>query len=134
MTTKKNTNLFQKGKSGNKNGRPKTALGKGKPISRLRSTLNKLKLLEQDAIEAIEATLKGGVENSDGVVIEADKDKTDIAKWIITSISSLTRTAIAEESYRADLQDKAIPAKATGTNDSTSKPVRFTTHIIQDED
>lgn len=117
MTTK-----FKPGTSGNTNGRPKGRTSK--PISRLRSTLNKLKQLEEDAIDVIEKSLMG----EDDV----DKPRVDTAKWIITSISSLTRTAIAEESYRTDLKMKDEEVKATGTSDS--KPVRFTTHIIQDEE
>lgn len=115
---------FKKGEgSANPHGRPKGRMSK--PISRLRSTLNKLKQLEPDAVDVIEKSLL----NDDDV----QKPQVDTAKWIITSIASLTRTAIAEESYKVDLKTKEEEMmKSTGTNDS--KPIRFTTHIIAEDD
>jgi hypothetical protein len=137
---------FKQGASGNLNGRPKGKVAK--PISRLRSTLNKLKQLEPDAIEVIEKSLLGkndaeAKENSetkeDREIIEpVSKSQVDTAKWIITSIASLTRTAIAEETYRSDLQEKnSIPEneKATGTNDVAPRaPARFETRILDSEE
>jgi hypothetical protein len=131
---------FKQGSSGNLNGRPKGKVAK--PISRLRSTLNKLKQLEPDAIEVIEKSLlgKSGVETKDdGETTEhVEKSQVDTAKWIITSIASLTRTAIAEETYRSDLQEKnSIPEseKATGTNDVVPRaPARFETRLLDSEE
>ena len=123
---------WKKGQSSpNPNGRPK---GTGRPISKVRSTLNKLKQLEPDAISVIEKSLKGakGEETEEMV----SKSQVDTAKWIISSIGSLTRTALAEESYKSEISKEAKESegKATGTNDSSSKPVRFTTHIIEDDE
>lgn len=122
----KKSNVMVKGVSFNPNGRPK---GAAKPISRLRSTLNKLKQLEPDAVDVIEKALL-----NKNVGADVDKSQVDTAKWIITTIASLTRTAITEETFKSDMNDRSnmenLKDKATGTG----KPVRFTTHIIQEED
>lgn len=117
--TAKTTTLWKKGKSGNPNGRPRR--GAGKPISSLRSTLNKLKALEPKAIDVIEASL-----NDEDI----EKPQVDTAKWIISSIASLTRTAITEESFRSDLREKEEEAlKATGTD--SPKPIKFSTRLVE---
>lgn len=122
--------------SANPSGRPKGKVAK--PISRLRSTLNKLKQLEPDAVEVIEKSLLGKNDSEDqeegGSVA---KSQVDTAKWIITSIASLTRTAIAEETYKSDLQERnnqSEVGEATGTNDFAPRaPARFETRIIDSD-
>ena len=116
-------------KSPNSQGRPKTASGKGKPISRLRSTLNKLKEIEPESIEVIQKAVLGE---------EVDKVQLDTSKWVISSITTITRAAIAEEQYKSELDRlnrvESIPeVKATGTEDV--KPVsRFSLRIVEDEE
>lgn len=120
---------FQPGQSGNPEGRPKTGgAGTGKPISRLRSTLNKLKELEPDAIAAIQKALNGDT--------TIDKAQVDTAKWIVTSIASLTRTAIAEETYKIDLRKEQNIGEEGGDKPASNvTPIsRFSTTLVQEED
>lgn len=128
MTTKKKSNLFQPGKSGNAEGRPKTGgKGTGKPISSLRSTLNKLKAYEPEAVEVIGKVLSG----DQG---DLTKEQIEMAKWVLARLESYTRSAISEESFKLDVREKENVLKATGTDDGAPKPARFTTHIIQDDE
>lgn len=126
---KKNDTTWKKGQSGNPKGRPK---GIPKSISALRSTLNKLKLLEPEAIENISKAVEGNDDVSNSQV--------DISKWLITTISQLTRTAIAEENYRDSIKKEYAQAmkeeedKATGTDGVVSTTPRFRTHILEDDE
>ena len=79
---------FEKGKkSPNPNGRPKGTTGK--KVSSLRGIFNKLKKMDQEAIDAIQASL------TEGSTI--DKDKVQTAKWVITTIATLHKACLAEE-------------------------------------
>lgn len=112
MEDKKPEHRFKKGESGNPKGRPK---GTGGPVSRLRSTLNKLKGLEPDAIDLISKVIDGE---------DVDKSQLDTAKWVVSMIGTLTRGAIAEESFKTDqLERKAqdIDQKANGTTGGNVK-------------
>lgn len=116
---------WKKGVSANPNGRPKTGgRGTGRPISRLRSTLNKLKELEPEAIEVITLSLEG---------TEVDKSQLDSAWKVINSLISLTRGAIAEESYKIDARDAQQPdaERANGTTGATRPRMSMT--LIEDE-
>ena len=107
----------------NPKGRPK---GTAKPISRLRSTLNKLKGLEPEAVEIIEKIISGA---------EVDKSQADTAKWVISMINTLTKGAIAEESYKLDARERQSVSKeeqGTGTEGKPSK--RFSIQMISDEE
>ena len=136
MEEKKKNPGFQKGRSGNENGRPKT--GVGKPISRLRSTLNKLKGLEPDAVDIIEKVIKGQKQelNEDGEVVGViAKEQVDTAKWVITMINTLTRGAIAEESYKLDLRESKENSQEGRANGTTgSAPKRFSLTMVSDEE
>ena len=95
----------------------------GRPISKLRGTLNKLKGLEEDAVEIISKALAGEFD---------DKERTDLAKWVINILPTYTRAAIAEESYKTDLkesQQSQEEAKKTGTDNA---PARFTMTLVED--
>lgn len=115
---------WKEGESGNPRGRPK---GSGRPISRLRSTLNKLKRIEPEAIEIIEKVIAGESE-------DLNKDQIDMSKWTITMINTLTRGAIAEESFKEDSnkrKEEESEQKANGTTGTPTK--RFSLNMI-DED
>lgn len=125
MTTK-----FKKGEaSPNPKGRPR---GSGRPISRLRSTLNKLKRIEPEAIEIVEKVIAG--EGS-----SLDKDQIDMSKWVIQNLLSFTRGAIAEETFREESNKRKSgnsdededEVKAEGT---TGTPVkRFSLNLIEED-
>lgn len=113
------------GKSPNSRGRPK---GISTPISRLRSTLNKLKGLEPDAIENIGKAVRGELETAIGedgkeVQVPLDKNKLETSKWVITTISNLTRAALAEEQFKADNRGSQNVNEDEDDNKENTKPV-----------
>lgn len=120
MTTK-----WKKGQaSPNPRGRPKNT---GRPISRLRSTLNKLKRIEPEAIEIIEKVISGESE-------DLNKDQIDMSKWTITMINTLTRGAIAEESFKEDSNNKKKEETEEKANGTTGVPVkRFSLNMVDDD-
>lgn len=115
---------WKKGQTGNPNGRPR---GTGKPISRLRSTLNKLKEREQLAVEIIDEVLEGRHEN-------LTKEQIEMAKWVLSKIESYTRSAIHEESFKMDVREKEQESvQANGTTGTAPKP-RLSLTIVSDEE
>lgn len=112
MATKRQpTNGFKEGRSGNPNGRPK---GTGKKVSSLRGIFNKLKKMDQEAIDAIQASL------TEGSTI--DKDKVQTAKWVITTIATLHKACLSEEE-----------AKNTAKEDEDTPPVGDNADTVEDE-
>lgn len=105
------TNGFKEGRSGNPNGRPK---GPGKKVSSLRGIFNKLKKMDQEAIDAIQASL------TEGSTI--DKDKVQTAKWVITTIATLHKACLSEEE-----------AKNTTKEDEDTPPVGDNADTVEDE-
>lgn len=94
---------FKPGVSGNPGGRPKGA--KNKPRSKMRSTLEKLYTVQEDAIEIIKQELTG--KNSEGETVKAPpKAKVDIAKFVIKAIESYNNTCLREESLILGVQEK----------------------------
>ena len=114
---------WKKGKSANPNGRPR---GTGKPISRLRSTLNKLKEREQLAVEIIDEVLEGHHEN-------LTKEQIEMAKWVLSKIESYTRSAIHEESFKMDVREKEQESVQANGTTGAPKP-RLSLTIVSDED
>lgn len=76
---------WQPGQSGNKGGRPK---GTGKPISKLRSTIAKLRELEPDALLNIKKSIEGQ---------EVDANSLATSKWLVTTVVSTVKAALSEE-------------------------------------
>ena len=105
MTEKKYN--FTPGRSGNPNGRPK---GTGKRVSSLRGIFNKLKKMDQEAIDTIQKSLTEGV--------AVDKDKVQTAKWVITTITTLHRACLSEEESKSLKDDEYIPTP-DGSNADT---------------
>lgn len=136
---KDNKTLWKKGdRSPNPNGRPK---GTGKPISGLRSTLGKLRELEAKCIENISAVVNGmhkGDKEKD--ISEVDKQMLETSKWVISTISSMSRAASGEEELRWNIRRQAEEAekeeKKEGTNDAPANVIkgRFTTKLVDDVD
>lgn len=114
---------WKKGKSANPNGRPR---GTGKPISRLRSTLNKLKEREQLAVEIIDEVLEGRHEN-------LTKEQIEMAKWVLSKIESYTRSAIHEESFKMDVREKEQESVQANGTTGAPKP-RLSLTIVSDEE
>lgn len=71
--------------SPNKGGRPK---GTGKPISKLRSTIAKLRELEPDALLNIKKSIEGQ---------EVDANSLATSKWLVTTVVSTVKAALSEE-------------------------------------
>lgn len=85
---------FEKGKSGNPNGRPK---GTGKKVSSLRGLFNKLKKMDQESIDIIQKSLTEGS--------TVDKDKVQTAKWVVTTITTLHKACLSEEESKSSKSD-----------------------------
>lgn len=114
---------WKKGQSSpNPKGRPKNT---SRPISRLRSTLNKLKELEPEALEVIAAGIRGE---------EVDSKRVDNSWKLINSLPVFTRAAISEESFKMDVKEKNEESeKATGTEGAPAKP-RLSLKIVSDDE
>lgn len=103
MTAKK-TVTWKKGTSGNPSGRP---VGTSKPISNLRKTINELRKLEPKAIENISAVVNGVMSTrEDGEAMEVDKLQLETSKWVIATISSMSRAATADEALKHDIRSE----------------------------
>lgn len=125
----------------NTKGRPKV---QSKPVSPLRKTLTKLRALEEQALENIAAVVNGTKTKnlSDNKEVVIDKDRVEISKWIISTISSMSRAASSEEELRHNIRSRAedkaerelereLPKEATTDNVVRG---RFTTDFVEDEE
>lgn len=114
MATKRQpTNGFKKGVSPNPNGRPK---GPGKKVSSLRGIFNKLKKMDQEAIDAIQASL------TEGSTI--DKDKVQTAKWVITTIATLHKACLSEEEAKNTAkEDEDTPTSGADSADTVEDEI-----------
>ncbi len=90
MTTKKKDGWEKGGASPNPNGRPK---GSGRKVSSLRTIFNKLKKMDQEAIDTIQKSLTEGS--------SVDKDKVQTAKWVINTITVVHKACLQEEGDKA---------------------------------
>lgn len=98
-----NDTRFQPGVSGNPAGRPKGS-GKKHPRSKMRTQLVKLCGLQDDALEIIRISMTG--KNSSGESVKIEKDKVDMAKFVVKSIESLNNTCLREEMAILGVRDK----------------------------
>lgn len=78
------------GASPNPKGRPK---GAGRKVSSLRTIFNKLKKMDQEAIDTIQKSLSEGS--------SVDKDKVQTAKWVINTITVIHKACLQEEEGKA---------------------------------
>ncbi len=93
---------FQPGVSGNPSGRPK---GTKRPRSKMRGALAKLCELQPDALEIIRISMTG--KNSAGEKVSTpEKDKVDMAKFIVNKIESLNKTCLSEEMAILGVREK----------------------------
>lgn len=105
----------------NPNGAP---AGFRRTKSKIRKTLEQLQELEQEALKNIETSIKRK---------DIDKEALATAKWLITTMVTLNRAAIADEQfafnqkvYREEMQQRA-EEKREGT---TGNVIRFSTKMI----
>ena len=120
MPEEKKKRGFQPGNQlGSRTGRPTKP--KGKPVSKLRSTLAKLRQLEPKALENIEKSVNGE---------EVDKSSLDTSKWVISTSISVSRAATAEEAtvhgIRSDLAGDNEPEE----KEDEEPKVRFSLHVL----
>lgn len=117
-----NDGRWEAGQSGNPGGRPK---GKGKPRSKMRTTLSKLYTIQADAIELIRQQMTG--KDSDGKPVEAPaKDKVDMAKFVVKTIESLNNTCLREEALILGIREKGNPEGAKDLEESQSQTAEET--------
>lgn len=128
MTSKyKNEHSWEAGSTGNPSGRPKGR--RNKPISKLRTTLNKLRELEQQALDNIADSV--GKKNIDKEVIAT-------SKWVITTIVAVNKAANAEEALLQsireynDMQENLEQEQELKREGSTNNVVRFTTKLVKE--
>lgn len=98
-----NSGKFPPGVSGNPNGRPKGT--KNKPRSRMRTTLEKLYSIQDDAIEVIRHELTGKDKHGNPVKAPS-KPKVDMAKFVVKAIESYNNTCLAEETKILNVKEK----------------------------
>lgn len=112
---------FQPGVSGNPNGRPKGA--KNKPRSKMRTTLEKLYTIQDDAIETIRHELTGKDKHGNDVKPPA-KTKVEIAKFVIKAIESYNNTCLSEEAKILNIKkDDPAGAEILSENQEDKQPV-----------
>lgn len=61
---------------------------KGKPISKLRATISKLRELEPKALENIRMSIEGE---------DVDKESLATSKWLVSTVVSTVKAALSEE-------------------------------------
>lgn len=117
---------FKPGQSGNPSGRPR---GTGRPVSRLRSTLRSLTDMEEKALEIIRSSVSGKA--------DIDKESLATAKWVIGTIVTVNRAAVADEQLSFNIrqtnlereleEQRRIEEEAAKPNSNIR---RFTTDLI----
>lgn len=95
---------WPKGKSGNPAGRPRagTEKSKGKPRSRMRSTLTHLFELTPIAKDKLEKLLK----MEEGKLTDLEKTQIDVSKWLIKTVESYSSTCLREELAVLGIREK----------------------------
>lgn len=114
---------FQPGVSGNPAGRPKGS-GKKHPRSKMRTQLVKLCGLQADALEIIRISMTG--KNSNGEVTTIEKEKVDMAKFVVKSIESLNNTCLREEMAILGVREKGDNEGASQLTDNQSETATST--------
>lgn len=108
--------LWEPGQSGNPKGRPK---GTGRPVSALRSTLNKLKKLEDKCIENISLVVNGENINEKGEAI-VNKEQVDLSVKIVNMIQVFHKGALAEEQSKIESRNNGQEPEEENTTPKTS--------------
>ena len=122
---------FQPGVSGNPGGRPKGS--KNKPRSKMRTSLEKLYTIQDDAIETIRHQLTG--KDKDGNAVKPpSKDKVDMAKFVIKAIESYNSSCLAEEKLILGVKEKdPAGGQALTDNSQETPPPSFSLDMAEDE-
>lgn len=123
---KKPSTAWEKGQTGNSRGRPK---GTGRPVSKLRNTLSKLRELEKQALDNIAESVGKK---------DIDKEVIATSKWVITTIVAVNKAANAEEAFLQslreynDMQENLEQEQELKREGSTNNVVRFTTKLVKE--
>jgi len=114
------TSSWPKGKSGNVGGRPK---GSGKPVSKLRSTLARLREIEPMALENIKRSVSGET--------EIDKEVLANSRWVVTTSVNVLKAAMQEELAIQGIREKNTElADEMETEQSTEPSVIFSLNML----
>lgn len=129
--------VWEEGQSGNPNGRP--AGKSAKPISSLRKTLTRLRKMEQRALDNIEAVISGKkVITEDGGADSVDKQMLDTSKWVIATLSALSRSATQEEALKLQVRREDEPKQEAQGNGTEGKVIpmrpKISLEILPDGD
>jgi len=115
-----NDTRFQPGVSGNPGGRPKGS--KNKPRSRMRTSLEKLYTINDDAIDILRQHMTGKDVNGKEVK-PPSKEKVDTALKVIKAIESYNNTCLKEELAILGVREK----DTQGANDLEDNQADTTT-------
>jgi len=115
-----NDTRFQPGVSGNPGGRPKGS--KNKPRSRMRTSLEKLYTINDDAIDILRQHMTGKDVNGNDVK-PPSKEKVDTALKVIKAIESYNNTCLKEELAILGVREK----DTQGANDLEDNQADTTT-------
>lgn len=104
---------WQKGQpSPNPSGRPRT--GKGKPVSKLRSTLARLREIEPMAIENIKKSVNGDT--------DIDKEVLANSRWVVSTSVTVLKAAMQEELAIHGIREKNAELADEVENEQSSEP------------
>lgn len=106
--------------SGNKNGRPR---GTGKPVSKLRSTLARLREIEPMALENIKKSVEGDT--------DIDKEVLANSRWVVSTSVTVLKAAMQEELAIHGIREKNTElADEMETEQSTEPSVIFSLNML----
>lgn len=120
--------MTNKKKEVKKGGRPKGGINR--PTSDMRKTLAALREMETKALKNIKDSLSGA---------DLDKESLATAKWLITTIVTVNRAAIADEQFTYEVrrhrqEERRAEEEANKATGTENKTPRFSLRMVDDEE